>query len=151
LETIEAVEPVPEKEKLKYPNCFKIITKPRTYIISASSQSEMTKWITTINETRLKYSKTTASTSSSAYPINKAILNPEIENKGIPELEQMLGGIDSKMNEEIKILLDDYSRDKDMILQELMRREVEMLRAQWLAERQLLSAEIRHKQQSIQP
>lgn len=108
----------------------------------------MTKWITAINDARQKFAK--GSASSSAYPTSSTSpsikINPEIESKGIPELEQMLGGIDSKMNDEIKVLLDDYSKDKDMILYELTRRDTEMIKAQWLSERQQLSNEIRRRQ-----
>jgi hypothetical protein len=138
LETIDVVEAVPEKEKLKYPHCFRIVTKPRTYIISPGSQSEMNKWITAITDAKAKHSK--------AGSAPKSIINPELENKQIAELEQLLIGVDSKMNEEVKVLLDDCSKDKDMILQELMRREIELAKAAWLSERQLISQELRRKQ-----
>ena len=137
MNTIEHVDA--STEKSKYPNCFKVVTPGRTYVISAPTQSEMNKWIDLIKDTKLKYLQ--------AKGIARSQSNTELDGKGLHDLEALLSGIESKMQEEIKVLLDDCSREKDLILEELMTREVRELLENARKDRELVQYELSKRRQ----
>jgi hypothetical protein len=138
LESVETVEAVSEKEKTKHPNCFKVVTPGRTYIISTPTQSEMNRWIDLTRDAKLKLLQSKGLVKATA-------INPELEVRTLPELESMLSTLDSKRNEEITVLLDDCQREKDLIIDELMRREVRSLLEHAHRERLLLSLELERR------
>jgi len=133
LHSIEGVEAVTEKEKVKKKCCFKVITPVRTFFISAPNQEDMESWISII-----KTLKEEAGKKGSSEEIDST--------KSLEELEQLIGGMDEQIKAEILKLIESFLKEKDIICDELMEREIQEVQNKYKFERQEIQQELKRRE-----
>jgi len=140
LKSIENVEHVSEKEKLKKKYCFKIITPGRTFVISAINDEDMENWIDNIKKMKEKSKSGLLLRSSS---------HENFEAKSLEELEHLLSNLDDKMKTEISQCFDNTTEMKDLVIEELIDREIEEVKHKYSSDIDELNAELKKKKKWI--
>jgi len=145
LSSIEAVEPVSEKEKQKKKFCFKIVTPGRIFIMSAENEQEMFSWIHEIQA---------LITSGSKEPelflqiVRLAMpKRPDIDyqSKSLEDLEDIQSKFEEILNNEINQFVDICLKESDDIQDALAKREIVEVEHRYKKERDDIALELKRR------
>jgi len=139
---IEGVE-ASQDPKLKKKFCFKVATAPRVFLICTSSTAEMESWIDAIKDLKAKTkAKSNEFLSRIRTSVSQKDTHIDYDSKSEEELQTMLGGINQDMNNEIKTFIETIEKEKDVILELLIEREITQLKQKYMVEKQEIMDEV---------
>lgn len=166
MNSIELVEPVTDKDKVKRKHCFKLVTPGRIFLIAAENVADMESWMVLIKQAKEDKINSGAMTNGVDSLVAKLFSHiphgpPELEvpvksccssfsqlqlnGKSVEELEEMLNGLEDAMKTDINRLVDHCLQEKDHILDELMRREIQLAEKKMEAEKAQLEEELQRR------
>eukprot|EP01116_Phalansterium_solitarium_P020643 TRINITY_DN6144_c0_g1_i3.p2 TRINITY_DN6144_c0_g1~~TRINITY_DN6144_c0_g1_i3.p2 ORF type:complete len:200 (-),score=70.63 TRINITY_DN6144_c0_g1_i3:121-720(-) len=133
--SIETVEPFgSDKQKKRY--FFKLATPDRTLVMAAATLDDAVRWIQAVQQLKRDGPDLFAIAAGSRD------LDLDLSGKSLDELQTLLGSMDAAAKSDIQRMLDQSWLLKDMLIDELEKRDAKHVKDRYATNRNLLMAEL---------